>query len=128
MQGSFNHLVFDNEERSEILFIISDVEDHEEAYSQEINNSSDKNIVICSINIGTESGGPIPINTKNGVSYKKDKNENVVISKSNPETLKSIASLSNGRFIKTKETQDAVSFIFDTTGAKKFGKATSECI
>ena len=57
---------FDNKERSKILFIISDGEDHEGSYAKEIENFTDKNIVICSINIGTDSGGPIPIKTKNG--------------------------------------------------------------
>jgi len=104
---------FDKEDRSKILFIISDGEDHEAHYEREINNLSKRNIIICAINLGTDSGGPIPLGGHEGGDYKKDKNGNVVISKSTAETLQSIVSMANGNFIRTKETKDAVSFIVD---------------
>ena len=52
---------FDQEEKSKILFIISDGEDHEGNYNSEIETMTTNNVIISSINIGTESGGPIPI-------------------------------------------------------------------
>ena len=103
---------FDNKERSKIIFIISDGEDHEINDYDKIENLLNNNTVICAINIGTESGGPIPIKSKGQLIYKKDKNGEVVISKSSSKALESIAAVYNGSFIKTKDTQDVVDFIF----------------
>ena len=71
------------------------------------------NIIISSINIGTESGGPIPIRNNGKLNYKKDKNDNVIISKSNSKMLSSLASMSKGGFLKTMQTNDAVDFVLD---------------
>tara|TARA_Y100000589_G_C27198103_1_gene647977 strand:- start:8761 stop:9771 length:1011 start_codon:yes stop_codon:yes gene_type:complete len=115
---------FDKEDRSKILFFISDGEDHEGNYSQEIKNLSKRNITICAINIGTESGGPIPVNSNQGISYKKDNKGEVVISKANPQILNSISALGNGNFIKTKNTNDAIQFVLDNM--KKLDKSFEE--
>ena len=104
---------FDQEEKSKILFIISDGEDHEGNYNSEIETLTSNNIIISSINIGTESGGPIPIRNNGKVNYKKDKNDNVIISKSNSKMLSSLASMSQGGFLKTMQTNDAVDFVLD---------------
>ena len=110
---SLSNSFFDNEERNKIIFLLSDGEDHEGNYQKEIDNLFSKNTVISSINIGTESGGPIPFKLRGEINYKKDKNDNVVISKSNSEVLRAISSSCNGSFIKTQNTQDAVGFIFN---------------
>ena len=102
---------FDKRDRSKIIFIISDGEDHEGNYQGTIENLSKNNTIVSAINIGTESGGPIPISLKKGSGYKKDKNGQVIISKSNSKALESIASIYNGSFIKTKDTQDVVDFV-----------------
>ena len=104
---------FDQKERSKIIFILSDGEDHVDNYTQEINSLSNNNTIVCAINIGTDSGGPIPIKNGGALNYKKDKNGEIVISKSNYLALKNIASSSNGSFIKTKNTDDALQFVFD---------------
>ena len=104
---------FDKEEKSKILFIISDGEDHEGNYNSEIETMTTNNIIISSINIGTESGGPIPIRNNEKVNYKKDKNNNVIISKSNSKMLSSLASMSKGSFLKTMQTNDAVDFVIE---------------
>ena len=104
---------FDDNQRSKILFIISDGEDHEDDYESEIKQLSNSNIIISSINIGTQAGGPIPIKTNRGISYKKDKKDEVVISNANSEILKKIAALGDGNFIKTKDTNQAVDFVFE---------------
>ena len=104
---------FDQEEKSKILFIISDGEDHEGNYNSEIETLTTNNVIISSINIGTESGGPIPIRNNGKLNYKKDKNDNVIISKSNSKMLSSLASMSKGGFLKTMQTNDAVDFVLD---------------
>ena len=104
---------FDKEDRTKIIFIISDGEDHEAVNQDKIQNLSDNNTIVSAVNIGTESGGPIPMSLKKSSGYKKDKNGEVVISKSNSKTLQSIVSMYNGSFIKTKDTQDVVDFILN---------------
>jgi len=103
---------FDKQDRSKIMFIISDGEDHESNYQGNVGDLSKNNTIICAINIGTEYGGPIPIKSNKNIAYKKDKNGEVVISKSNSQALESIAALYNGSFIKTKQTNEVVDFIF----------------
>ncbi len=105
---------FDNNERSKIIFLISDGEDHEGNYQQLNTVLSDKKTIVCTINIGTESGGPIPIKTQSDISYKKDKNGNVVISKANANALETVAANYNGAFIKSNQTDDMVDFIFQS--------------
>ena len=110
---SLANTFFNNDQRSKILFIISDGEDHQDDYDRQIDQLSNQNIIVCSINVGTRSGGPIPIKNKSNVNYKLDNSGEVVISKSNSEILKKIASLGGGQFIKTQNTDEATSFIIE---------------
>ncbi|MBF26153.1 MAG: BatB protein [Flavobacteriales bacterium] len=110
---SLSNSFFDNDERSKIIYIISDGEEHEGDYQEEITGLVEKNTVICAINIGTQAGGPIPVKNVQKLYYKKNKNGDVVISKSSSEALQSISSFCNGSFIKTNNTSDAVEFIFN---------------
>ena len=86
---------------------------HQDDYDRQIDQLSNQNIIVCSINVGTRSGGPIPIKNKSNVNYKLDNSGEVVISKSNSEILKKIASLGGGQFIKTQNTDEATSFIIE---------------
>ena len=104
---------FNNDQRSKILFIISDGEDHQDNYDEQLNQLSNQSIIVCSINIGTRSGGPIPIKSNGNVNYKLDNSGEVVISKSNSEILRKISSLGGGEFIKTQNTDKATSFIIE---------------
>ena len=114
---SLSNSFFDNKERSRIIFIISDGEDHEGNYEEEIKKISKNNTIVCAINLGSDAGGPIPIKLANSINYKKDKKGEVVISKSDTKTLKLIASSCNGSFIKTFNTDDAIDFIFNNMQA-----------
>ena len=102
---------FDSKDRSKVVFIISDGEDHEIDYSKKLDLSNKNNFIISTINIGTSAGGPIPINLNGSNEYKKDKDGNVVISKSNDMSLKAIASETSGNFIKTSNSDDAIDFV-----------------
>lgn len=115
---------FNNQDRGKILFILSDGEDHEGNYDKEIKQLLESNTVICGINIGTESGGPIPLSVNGEISYKKDKKNNVVISQAKSKILSSLSSLSNGSFIKTRDTKDAVDFVLNNL--TKIDKSVSE--
>ena len=62
--------------------------------------------------MGTEKGAPIPIK-RNGVveRYKKDENEEVVITKRNPSVLESIASTTDAAYLDGNDTQAVLTFV-----------------
>lgn len=115
----------DDAQTNRILFIISDGEDHGDNIAKEVAKQvGDQGIRIFTIGVGDNQGVPIPIK-QNGVmmTYKKDENGEVVITKRNEETLRSIAEVANGFYIdgnSTAEVVDQVSAILDQMDKKEF--------
>ena len=62
----------------------------------------DKSIVVNVVGIGTPEGSPIPV--KGTMSYIKDKDGNVVVSKLNEELGKQIAAAGNGIYVRASNT------------------------
>ena len=104
----------DEDQTNRVVFLISDGEDHSENAETASFKAADMGIKIFSFGIGTDSGSPIPIK-KNGVleSYKKDENEEVVITKRNSEILKLISENTNGQYIDGNDTKNVVEFVTD---------------
>ena len=101
---------FDQDESTErILFIVSDGEDHNDLTYDMADLAAKNNITIYSIGVGTEKGSPIPIK-KNGIvmSYKKDINGDVVITKLNKTYLENISDKTGGKFIEGSITNNVV--------------------
>ena len=104
----------DDTQTNRFLFIISDGEDHEKnsgAVAKEILNEG---IITYTIGIGTNKGGPIPIK-RNGklLGYKKDKEDEVVITKLDVGTLKDIAENGKGKYIYGNNTSKTIDVIED---------------
>ena len=104
----------DDTQTNRFLFIISDGEDHEKnsgAVAKEILNEG---IITYTIGIGTNKGGPIPIK-RNGklLGYKKDKEDEVVITKLDVATLKGIAENGKGKYIYGNNTSKTIDVIED---------------
>ena len=116
---------FDKDESTErILFIVSDGEDHNDLKYDMAEIAAKNNITIYSIGVGTEKGSPIPIK-KNGIvmSYKKDINGDVVITKLNKTYLENISDKTGGKFIEGSITKDVVQEviqILENTEKKEF--------
>ena len=116
---------FDQDESTErILFIVSDGEDHNDLTYDMADIAAKNNITIYSIGVGTEKGSPIPIK-KNGIvmSYKKDINGDVVITKLNKTYLENISDKTGGKFIEGSITNDVVQEviqILENTEKKEF--------
>lgn len=92
---------------SKLIVLISDGEDHLEG-SQEAADEANKNgIKILSIGVGTEKGGPIPLK-QNGVvqSFKRDNNNEVVVTKRVKENLMAMSKASGGKYIDGDTTKD----------------------
>ena len=89
---------FDDEEQTNrVLIIISDGEDHNDLSVEVAGAASKEGIKIYTIGVGSEKGAPIPLK-RNGViiSYKKDQNNETVITKLNEKTLRLIANEAKG--------------------------------
>lgn len=114
----------DEEQTNRVLFIISDGEDHEGNVSTIAEEAAEKGIRIFTIGVGTLEGGPIPIK-ENGVLqyYKRDQNNEQVITRLGEETLKEIAKTANGEYIdgsNTKVVVDQVKAILNGMDKKEF--------
>lgn len=101
---------FDDEEQTNrVLIIISDGENHNDLSVEVAEAASEEGIKIYTIGVGSEKGGPIPLK-RNGVvmSYKKDQNNETIITKLNEETLRLIANEAKGGYINGSQTADVV--------------------
>ena len=106
---------FDQDQSTErLLFIVSDGEDHNNLSFDMADLAAKNNITIYSIGVGTERGSPIPIK-KNGIvmSYKKDINGEVVITKLNKNYLEKISDKTGGKFIEGSVTDDVINDVIE---------------
>ena len=99
----------DIEQKNRVLFLISDGEDHQGDYASIAAQATKKGIRIYTIGVGTTAGAKIPIK-RGGVvqSYKRDKDNQVVITKLNKETLQEIAEAANGEYLDGSNTKELV--------------------
>ena len=99
----------DIEQKNRVLFLISDGEDHQGDYASISAQATKKGIRIYTIGVGTPGGAKIPIK-RGGVvqSYKRDKDNQVVITKLNKETLQEIAEAANGEYLDGSNTKELV--------------------
>ena len=104
---------FDTDDKTnKVLIIISDGEDHNQLAFESAKKAKDLGVKIFTLGVGSDKGSPIPIRT-NGVieSYKKNINNEVVITKRNADVLNEIASLTDGKYTNANDTQIVLDFI-----------------
>ena len=104
---------FDKDSKTNrLLIMISDGEDHEEGAEDAAEAANKLGIKIITIGIGTEKGGPIPLK-KNGVveSFKRDSNNDVVITKLNQVSLTEIAKATKGGYINGSNTKEVLEYV-----------------
>ena len=104
----------DDTQTNRFLFVISDGEDHEENSADVARQLVDLGIKTYTIGIGTNKGSPIPVK-QNGrfTGYKKDRDDEVVITKLNVETLKEIADKGDGSYIYGNRTSSTIEYVED---------------
>jgi Ca-activated chloride channel family protein len=95
-----------------VILLASDGEDHEEGAIDSVKELSNENIRLFSLMVGTEAGGPIPIKSDSGevIGYKRDKKNQVIITKARHDFLIELANAGNGA---------AYYFDFSNDGAQK---------
>ena len=74
----------------------------------------DKGVSIFTIGLGSTTGAPIPITNANGtqIGYKKDKYNNVVLTKLDENTLKEIADAADGKYYHGTNTEDELDKVY----------------
>ena len=102
----------DDKKTSKLLILISDGEDHSEGASEAAEAANKLGLKIITIGVGTEKGGPIPL--KDGghiVSFKRDQNNVVVVTKLNQEALKAIAKKTKGGYVNGNSTKEVLEYV-----------------
>lgn len=118
---SFNEAIklsstyFDDKKTSKLLIMISDGEDHNEGAEEAAEEANKLGIKIITIGVGTEKGGTIPLK-RNGIieGFKKDNNNEVVITKLVPESLTAIAKATKGGYVNGNNTKEVLEYVKNT--------------
>jgi Ca-activated chloride channel homolog len=97
---------------NKLIVLISDGEDHSEGIELAIEKAIEVKAKIITIGVGTTKGGPIPIR-RNGIveSFKRDQNDEVVITALNEETLKQIGKETKGGYIYGDNTKEVLEYV-----------------
>jgi Ca-activated chloride channel family protein len=109
---------------NKLIILISDGEDHSDGVDGAIEEALKIKAKVITIGVGTEKGGPIPIK-RNGVveNFKRDQNDEVVVTKMNAEILKQIGKGTKGGYVyggNTKEVLDYVKNALDNIEKTEF--------
>ncbi|HOK38044.1 MAG TPA: VWA domain-containing protein [Bacteroidales bacterium] len=89
---------------SKLILLITDGESHEDNPTEIASMLKEKGIKVFCVGIGNPDGAPIP--DKRG-GFKKDRQGNVVMTKLDEETLKQIAKLTDGIYVRATNSADA---------------------
>ena len=100
--------------RNRAIVIITDGEDQEEGTIEQATKATEEGIIIYTIGMGTEKGGPIPLYRGGRMTgYKKDQDGHTVITRLNQIELQKIASTGNGIFVRANSSKVGLNKILD---------------
>ena len=87
-------------ETDKVILLITDGEDNENRGLEMAREAFEKGVKIFVFGIGDTSGGPVPSNDGKG-GFRKDKEGKLVLSRLDERTLKNIASVSDGVYVRS---------------------------
>lgn len=95
-------MLVDKERRNKVMVLVSDGEDLEGDAEEAVKKAKKAGVVVHTVGVGTERGGPVPDFDREGkrIGFKKDPSGAAVISKMNPQTLDAIARGTGGSFFR----------------------------
>lgn len=101
-------------DKNKAIIVISDGENHEDDAVGEASAAAKKGIVVSTVGMGSPQGAPIP-EYRNGkiVSYKKDRDGQVVITRMNRAMMQDIAKAGDGFFVEANNISSGVETVFD---------------
>lgn len=90
----------DSKTNHKLVIFITDGEDQEGKWQEQLNRLKDSKVVVFAIGVGQRGGAPIPVRDKNNrvVGWKKDKNNKRVKTRLDEQTLIHIASETGGQY------------------------------
>lgn len=102
----------DKSKTSKLLIMISDGEDHSEGAEVAAEEATKLGMKIITIGVGTEKGSTIPLRINGAIqSFKRDNNNEVVITKLNKEGLITIAKSTKGGYVDGNNTKEVLEYI-----------------
>jgi Ca-activated chloride channel family protein len=107
---------FNQKERKyKVLILLTDGEDHDSNPLEAAEEAAAEGIRVYTIGIGSVQGEPIPLRNKRGkiTGYKKDKEDNVVVSKLDETTLQKIALTTGGKYYHATSGEMELDKIYD---------------
>ncbi|MBI4369226.1 MAG: VWA domain-containing protein [Elusimicrobia bacterium] len=110
------------------ILLVTDGEDHEGDARQMIGQLQKNNIQVSVLWSGNPQGEPIPMADDNGnfAGYKKDKNGNTVISRSDPRDMEILAQQTGGRFMRLESSGNPQQELRRLVTPEKTGHAASK--
>lgn len=106
---------------SKVLVIMSDGEDHEDSWRTIAAQLRERGIIVLTMGFGTAQGGPIPERQgKTLMGYKRDRNNEVVVTRLNEDVLREVARETGGNYVNGAKTNQALAALKETlTGLNK---------
>jgi Ca-activated chloride channel family protein len=106
---------FGENEHEKAIIVITDGEDHEGDAIVAAKQATEKGIRVYTIGMGLPEGAPIPVYDRYGNQngFKKDLNNNTVITRLNEDMLRQIAAAGKGEYVRANNTQAGLDVIFD---------------
>lgn len=97
-------------EKSRVIIVITDGENHEDNPAQMAKEAFDNGIRVFTVGVGSPEGQPIPLNGE----YIKDKEGNIVVTKLDESTLQEIASEGGGAYVRAGNGEFGLNPIIDS--------------
>lgn len=105
---------FNDNDHDKAIIVISDGENHEGDALLEAKMAAEKGIFVYTIGMGLAEGAPIPEYRGNvQIGYKKDKQNNTIVTQLDEVMLRQIASAGNGIYVRANNTQAGLSKVFE---------------
>lgn len=95
---------------SKIIILISDGEDFGDETDAVISEIENQGLKVFTLGVGTEKGGQI----RAGSGYKTDRQGNVVITRLNPDALRSLARKTGGQYFEINENRNDMAKLVNT--------------
>ncbi len=105
----------DENQQYKAIILISDGEDHEQEIKAAAQRAFQEGVVIYTLGVGTLKGSTIPVYDKQGnlVDYMRDSNKRVITTSLQENTLKQIASITNGRYYRLGAVRNPIEAIYN---------------
>jgi Ca-activated chloride channel family protein len=96
-----------------VIVVITDGENHEDDAVKAAAEALEKGIRVYTVGMGTTKGSPIPVSPSKTNDFIKDREGNVVITKIDETSLKTIAGAGEGAYIPANNIRDGLNSLLD---------------